>query len=170
MNAPNDLDFLENQPYDSLTLGQTATLTRTLTSADIGAFAALSGDVNPAHLDADYAQSTRFHGVIGHGMWGASLISALLGTQLPGPGSIYLEQSLQFLRPVRVGDQVCARVTVVAKDDTHHTVELDCELRNQHDERVISGRARVLAPTQKLRRPRPALPRLQLAPADAPLQ
>ncbi|MEG1116565.1 MAG: MaoC/PaaZ C-terminal domain-containing protein, partial [Janthinobacterium sp.] len=86
---PSDLpDVLVNVPYEELRVGQTAEQYRTLSRDDIAAFAAISGDVNPAHLDPAYAETTRFHGVIAHGMWGAALISRLLGTRLPGPGTI----------------------------------------------------------------------------------
>ena len=96
-------DFIENVLYDEMTVGQSARLIRTLSVEDIQAFAAVSGDTNPAHLDPEYANDTLFHGVIGHGMWGGSLISTVLGTVFPGPGTIYLEQNLHFSRPVRIG-------------------------------------------------------------------
>lgn len=96
-------EWQENHTFDELTIGQSARLLRSLRPEDIQAFAAVSGDTNPAHLDADYANDTLFHGVIAHGMWGGVLISALLGTQFPGPGTIYLDQVLHFTRPVRVG-------------------------------------------------------------------
>lgn len=117
MNQAADLDIIENITYDELSIGQSATLTRSLTLDDVRAFAAVSGDINPAHLDAAYAEQTIFHGVIGHGMWGGSLISAVLGTQFPGPGTIYLNQDLDFTKPVRIGDTLHVTVTVVAKDD-----------------------------------------------------
>ena len=103
--APHDdLATVRNRTFDELAIGDSATIERTLTTEDIQLFAVLSGDVNPQHLDADYAASTRFHGVIAHGMLGGALISAVLGTRLPGPGTIYLGQTLKFLAPVRVGD------------------------------------------------------------------
>ena len=76
----------------------------------------MSGDTNPAHLDAEYANDTLFHGVIAHGMWGGALISALLGTRFPGAGTIYLEQVLHFVKPVRVGDTLAVTVTVLTKE------------------------------------------------------
>ena len=87
-NTTNDIqdEWLENYPYDEIDVGDSAYIQRTLTMADIQAFAAVSGDTNPAHLDPEYANDTLFHGVIGHGMWGGSLISTVLGTVFPGPG------------------------------------------------------------------------------------
>ena len=105
-------NLIENRTFDEIAVGDTASLTRTLTADDIQLFAAVSGDVNPAHLDPVYAETDMFHRVIAHGMWGAGLISAILGTELPGPGAIYLGQSLRFTRPVGVGDTITACVTV----------------------------------------------------------
>ncbi len=152
-NDPKN-EWLENYPYDDITIGQTARAVRTLTVADIQAFAAVSGDTNPAHLDPAYANATLFHGVIAHGMWGGALISSLLGTVFPGPGTIYLEQNLHFSRPVRVGDTLNVTVVCTAKHDDKKTIDLDCLLVNQKGERVLSGVAKVMAPTEKLRMPR----------------
>src|SRR6476620_3056254 len=96
----NDLEFLRNRTFDEIVLGEQATIQRTLTAADIQLFAAMSGDINPQHIDAEFAASTRFQGVIAHGMWGGALISAVLGTRLPGPGTVYLGQTLEFHGPV----------------------------------------------------------------------
>lgn len=155
-------EWLENITYDELQVGQSARLLRTLSMADIQAFAAVSGDTNPAHLNSDYANDTLFHGVIAHGMWGGALISALLGTQFPGPGTIYVSQDLHFTRPVRVGDTLTVTVTVRAKEAEKKIVELDCQIQNQHGVQVLSGVARVLAPSQKVRRARMAAPRIVL--------
>lgn len=160
--SESEQDIVENTTYDELSIGQSATLTRTLTLNDIRAFAAVSGDTNPAHLDPAYANQTLFHGVIGHGMWGGALISAVLGTQFPGPGTIYLHQDLDFTKPVRIGDTLRVTVTVTAKDDLKKRVELQCEVCNQHDEVVLRGLARVMAPTQKVRRPKISAPQIQL--------
>ena len=148
MNTTNDLNYLENVTYDELAIGQGAAMTRTLTLDDIRAFAAVSGDTNPAHLDPEYADDTLFHGVIAHGMWGGALISALLGTRFPGPGTIYLRQDLSFTRPVRVGDTLTVSVTVTAKDDAKKRVELDCVVTNQKGDTVLQGAAKVIAPDQ----------------------
>ena len=163
-------DFIENITFDELAIGQSARLVRTLSQSDIQAFAAVSGDTNPAHLDPAYADATLFQGVIAHGMWGGALISAVLGTQLPGPGTIYLEQALRFSRPVRVGDTLTVTATVLSKDDARKRVELDCQVSNQHGERVLSGVAKVLAPTEKVRQPRTPLPQLRLFDPEARLK
>ena len=155
-------EVIANVVYDDITIGQSASQVRTLSNADIQAFAALSGDVNPAHLDAAYAENTLFHGVIAHGMWGGALISTLLGTELPGPGTIYLEQKLQFVKPVRVGDTLTITATVTAKDDIKKRVTLDCKIVNQHGAAVVLGSALVIAPTEKVSRPRSHLPELKL--------
>ncbi len=163
-------EYTNNVTYDEIQLGQTARIVRTLTLEDIQAFAAVSGDTNPAHLDPVYAQATLFHGVIAHGMWGGALISALLGTVFPGPGTIYVEQALHFSRPVRVGDTLTVTVTVTAKEDEKRRVELDCQVINQRDERVLHGMARILAPTQRVRRLRVNAPHIQLFDPDARLR
>lgn len=160
-------DFIENVLYDEITVGQSARLMRTLTVEDIQAFAAVSGDTNPAHLDPEYANDTLFHGVIAHGMWGGALISALLGTEFPGPGTIYLQQDLHFTKPVRIGDTLTVTVTVTAKDDAKKRVDLDCLVINQQAERVLYGTARVLAPTLRVKRPRASVPHIQLFDPEA---
>ena len=164
----NDLaDIIENITYDELRVGQSASLSRTLSAADIAAFAAVSGDVNPAHVDPGYADHTLLHGVVAHGMWSAALISQLLGNSLPGPGTIYLAQTLQFLKPVRIGDQLRVSATVTAKNDAKKHVLLDCEIRNQSGDVVLTGVATVSAPVEKVCRPRTHLPQFCL-PATPP--
>lgn len=159
MNSETNLpDMIVNVIYDELQIGQTASYIKTLSNADIQAFAAISGDVNPAHLDPEYAGKTLFHGVIAHGMWGGALISSVLGTQLPGPGTIYLEQDLHFVKPVRIGDTLTTTVTVAAKDDEKKRVTLSCEIVNQHGARVVFGNALVIAPVERVSRPRAHLP------------
>jgi len=162
MNLPLESELIENYTFSDIKIGQSARLLRTLTVEDISAFAAVSGDTNPAHLDPDYANDTLFHGVIAHGMWGGSLISALLGTQFPGPGTIYQDQALHFTKPVRIGDTVTVTVTVTAMNPANKSVELDCLVINQRGERVLSGVAKVLAPTIKVRLPRVQAPQIQL--------
>jgi phosphate acetyltransferase len=170
MNLVVPQDYLENVIYEEIRIGQSARMVRTLTLADINAFAAVSGDTNPAHLDPIYADATLFHGVIAHGMWGGALISALLGTVFPGPGTIYLEQALHFSKPVRVGDTLTVSVTVTAKEDDKKRLDLDCQVLNQKGERVLHGLARVMAPTQKVRRPRYNVPHIQLFDPEARLR
>ena len=168
MNMENENNALiENITYDELFIGQSARLLRTLTLEDIQAFAAVSGDTNPAHLDPEYANDTMFHGVIAHGMWGGALISALLGTKFPGPGTIYLQQDLHFSRPVRIGDTLAVVATVQSKDDEKKRVELDCVVQNQNGEKVLHGTARIIAPTQKISRPRLSAPHIQIFDPEA---
>jgi 3-hydroxybutyryl-CoA dehydratase len=131
--------------FDELTVGQSAELTRVAGLADIEAFAEVSGDTNPVHLDEAYAKTTPFGGRIAHGMLSAAYISAVLGTRLPGPGAIYLSQSMRFRRPVKVGDPVVARVTVKALDEKrgHATLETVCEVNGKT---VVDGEAVVMVP------------------------
>ncbi|HEY0956903.1 MAG TPA: bifunctional enoyl-CoA hydratase/phosphate acetyltransferase [Roseateles sp.] len=154
--------MLRNHTFDEIAVGDSASLERQLTQEDIQLFAVMSGDVNPAHLDAEYAAATQFHGVIAHGMWGGALISALLGTQLPGPGTVYLGQTLHFRAPVRVGDRLTVTVTVSAKDEARRRVTLACCCVNQDGQAVIDGEASVLAPTEKIERPATMLPEVRL--------
>ena len=109
---------------EDLSVGQSAARDRTVTEADIIAFAAVTGDENPVHMDQAYAATTPFKGRIAHGMLSAGYISAVLGVDLPGPGAIYLSQSLRFRRPVRIGDTVEAKVTVAAIDPAKAQVTL----------------------------------------------
>lgn len=150
--------YIENKIFSELTVGDTASASRTLNREDIDLFAALSGDVNPAHVDEAFAQSDMFHAIVGHGMWAGALISSVLGTQLPGPGTIYLEQTLHFVAPVKVGDSVTATVTVQEKREGKHVVLLECVCTNQHGQEVVRGKAVVIAPQEKVKRPRVALP------------
>lgn len=136
---------ISNRTYEQITIGETATLTRTVTRADIEAFAAVSGDRNPAHLDDDYARRTPFGEVIAHGMFSGALVSTVLGMQLPGPGTIYLEQSLRFRRPVKVGDTLTVTLTCREKLEKRR-ITLDCEVRNQNGDVVTTGTASVIAP------------------------
>jgi phosphate acetyltransferase len=156
MNEITPLDIIENHTFDEIKVGDGAQLQRTLSMEDIQLFAAMSGDANPAHVDPEYAKNTQFHGIIAHGMWGGALISTLLGTQYPGPGSIYLGQSLRFEAPVHVGDTLTVKVTVTAKDERHHHVTLDCSCTDQDGQVVITGSALIKAPTEKIKRPRMA--------------
>ncbi len=123
--------YIENKTFDQISVGDHAELSRTLGPQDIELFAVMSGDVNPAHVDEEYAKSDIFHQVIAHGMWGGALISAVLGTELPGPGTIYLNQSLSFRRPVFLGNTVTVRVTVKEKIDAKKRLIMDCEAFNQ---------------------------------------
>jgi 3-hydroxybutyryl-CoA dehydratase len=130
---------------EDLSEGQSAELTRVASLEVTQAFAEVSGDTNPIHLDEAYAKSTPFGGRIAHGMLSAAYISAVLGAKLPGPGAIYLNQTLRFRRPVRVGESVTARVTVKAIDAErgHVTLTTVCEVNGKV---VVDGEAVVLVP------------------------
>lgn len=160
---------IENRTFDEISLGDEASLSRTLTWEDIELFAAMSGDVNPAHVDREFAKDDMFHRIIAHGMWGGALISTVLGTELPGPGTIYLGQTLRFRRPVGLGDTVTVTVRTVVKDDTKGHVTLDCQVVNQNNETVIEGTAEVLAPTEKICRERVPLPAVELQEREVPV-
>ena len=156
------VQYIENKTFDEIQVGDTAELTRTLKRDDIELFAVMSGDVNPAHVDAKFAKSDMFHKVIAHGMWGGALISAVLGTELPGPGTIYLNQSFRFRKPVGIGDTVTVTVRVSEKRPEKKRVVLACACVNQAGETVIEGEAEVIAPVEKVRRPRVVLPEVHL--------
>jgi phosphotransacetylase/acyl dehydratase len=156
------MSFIENRTFDELKIGDSAQIKRTLTPKDIELFSIMSGDVNPAHVDVEYAKDDMFHKIIAQGMWGAALISTVLGTELPGPGTIYLDQTLKFTAPVVPGDTITIVVTVTGKKSDHHIVDLECKCLNQNDKVVISGVATVMAPTVKVKRPRIELPKAVL--------
>lgn len=154
------MEYLENRTFDEIQVGDSASLTRTLTEKDIQVFAIMSGDINPAHVDIEYARSEMFHKIIGHGMWGGALISTVLGTQLPGPGTIYISQNIRFKKPVAIGDTLTVKVTAIEKKPEKNRVVFSCECHNQRDEMVMEGQAEVIAPTKKIRRPKAILPEI----------
>jgi 3-hydroxybutyryl-CoA dehydratase len=122
-------------------VGQSHVMTRTITAADVDAFAQTTGDTNPVHLDESYARTTRFEHRIAHGMLVGSLISGLLGTEFPGPGTIYMSQGLTFLRPVYLGDTLTVTVTVTKYRPEKAILSLDTAITNQRGEKVVSGEA-----------------------------
>ena len=136
---------MQGRFFEDLSVGDSAGMTRTVTDEVIQAFAEVSTDSNPVHLDQAYAEGTMFKGRIAHGMLSGAYVSAVIGMQLPGPGTIYLSQSLRFRRPVRLGDVVDVRVTVQALDPARGEVTLStvCEVAGK---RVVEGEALVLAP------------------------
>ncbi|WP_031555002.1 bifunctional enoyl-CoA hydratase/phosphate acetyltransferase [Parvularcula oceani] len=146
--------------WQDLAIGEEASLTRRLTMHDIAAFAGISGDVNPAHMDEAWARSGPFHGIVAHGAWTASLISTLLGTELPGPGTIYLRQDFRFTAPVRVGDEVRATVQVAGKPEDGRVL-LACRVSGGEGD-VLVGEAEVLAPREARAVDLPDLPALLL--------
>jgi phosphate acetyltransferase len=150
MNGTLTPTCITNKTYDEIKLGDSANLTRTLTKEDIQLFAIVTGDMNPAHLDENYAKTDVFRQIVGHGMWTGSMFSTLLGMYLPGPGTIYLNQTLKFLKPVRIGDTVTASVRVTAKDDKHQHLTFQTLCVNEQGEHVIEGEALVKAPSEKI--------------------
>lgn len=133
--------------YEDLAVGRKASFGKTITEADIVLFAAVTGDTNPMHLNEEYAKETIFGERIAHGMLAAGLITKVMGTQLPGPGTIYLSQSLRFRRPVRIGDTVTATVEITALNPEKHRVSLRtvCTVRG---EPVLEGEALVTVPSR----------------------
>lgn len=154
---------LNNHTFDEITVGQQAVLKRTLTDKEVALFAAASGDVNPVHLDEEYASHTPFKQRIGHGMWLGGLISSMLGTEFPGPGTIYLSQNLQFKRPVFLDDEIEIVMTVTEKHAKKPIVTMECIVSNQHEEMVALGTAVVMAPTEKMSVNAPELPKVEVA-------
>jgi 3-hydroxybutyryl-CoA dehydratase len=148
VGLPVDIDCSGNQElwevFKMVEIGETASLTRKITDSDIHQFAELVGDYNPVHVDDAFARKTRFGRRIAHGMWGVSLISAVLGTRLPGPGTIFLSQTVQFVAPVYPGDKVTAQVTVSDIREDKPIVTLETICHNQDDELVVKGEAVVL--------------------------
>ena len=133
--------------FEDLQIGQTASLAKTITEADILLFAAVSTDTNPVHIDADAAKRSQFGERIAHGMLSAGLISAVLGTRLPGPGTIYLSQTLKFLAPVRIGATVTATAEIIALDPARRraTMRTVCRVGETV---VIEGEALVMVPSR----------------------
>ncbi len=149
---------ISNYTYDDITIGQTATYSKLIEERDVQLFAAVSGDVNPLHLDADFAATTQFGERIAHGMLSGAIISAAIAMELPGPGTIYLGQSLRFRLPVKLGDTITVNLQVIDKTDKRGLVSLDCKVFNQHGQLVVTGTAEVMAPREKLSLERPGLP------------
>jgi 3-hydroxybutyryl-CoA dehydratase len=138
-------DEMHGYYLEDLKVGMSAVFGKTVSEADIVAFAGVSGDTNPIHLHDGFAKTTRFGQRIAHGMLGGSFISAVIGTKLPGPGSLYVSQSLNFKAPVKIGDTVTARVEIVEIEPTRRRVRLMTECRCG-DTVVIDGEAVIMAP------------------------
>lgn len=145
----SEANTLTNVTFDEIAIGDTAQYTRLVTEREIQLFAAVSGDHNPVHLDPEYAGKTQFGECIAHGMLTGAFISAAIAMQLPGPGTIYLGQNLQFRAPVTLGDTVTVNLTVIDKHESKPWVTIDCKVVNQNDVTVAKGEAKVMAPTVK---------------------
>jgi len=129
--------------FDAIKVGDTRTLTRTISEADVRRFVEMTGDDNPLHVDRAYAEATSFRDIVVHGMLGASFISTVIGTQLPGPGALWVAQNLEFLLPVRLGDTLQVSCAVTAKHDRDRLLELDTTIVNQSGQMVLSGSGKV---------------------------
>ncbi|MGD9292329.1 MAG: bifunctional enoyl-CoA hydratase/phosphate acetyltransferase [Gammaproteobacteria bacterium] len=159
-------EMIENHPYEEIRVGQTAELQRTLTRDDIVLFGKVSGDLNPTHVDADYASKSAIGTITGHSLWSSGLISSLLGNLLPGPGTVYRKQDVQFHRPIALDDRVTARIRVREKGDDNRVV-FDCDVVNQRGETVMSGVAEVTAPSEKISVPKSELPEVSVRHHDS---
>lgn len=158
--------YLENRVFDEIEIGQSAELQRTLTRDDVALFSKVSGDLNPTHMDDEYARARGAKGIVGHSLWATSLISSLLANLLPGPGTIYRQQASTFHRSVELGDVLTARVKVIEKG-AEALVTLDCQVTNQRQEPVMTGRATVVAPTEPLRIEVPELAEISIRHHDS---
>lgn len=130
--------------YEEIEIGDSAAFSKTIAEIDIYQFAGITGDFNPMHVDKEYAGTTFFKERIAHGMLTASFISTVLGMKLPGPNTIYLEQTVRFLAPVKIGDTICARVEVIEKIDAKKQIRLRTTVTNQHGKTVVDGEALVM--------------------------
>lgn len=152
------MDFLENKTYDELQVGDAALFSRTLTQEDIWLYAYVSGDYNPVHIDEEYAKTTIFKGTVAHGMFYAAMLSSAVANLLPGPGTIFLSQEFKLRNPARVGDVLSGEIKVVEKKRLKNIMIIECVIKNQDDKTVFSGTSVVIAPTEKLKLPKPRLP------------
>lgn len=135
---------MQGKTIHELAVGDSASTAKTISESDVYQFAGITGDLNPAHVDEQYAAGTRFGGRIAHGMLSAGLISAVIGMQIPGPGTIYIGQDLKFLAPVHIGDTVMATVTVKELDVERNRVTLETICENQDGKMVVDGVALVM--------------------------
>lgn len=156
------MSLMKNYTLDELSVGQTATFSKTLTRADMVLFARCSGDANPVHLDDEYAATTAFGGPIGHGMWTGAVVSAAIATSLPGPGSVYRSQNLTFKTPVHPEDEITVHLTVTSIREKLRLVEIACEVLNQEGKLVARGVAEVIAPAERLEIPAAVLPAIRI--------
>lgn len=156
------METVTNRPFHEIVIGDRCERKHRVTELDLQLFARVSGDHNPVHLDADYAATTPFKGQIAHGMFTGALISAALAMNLPGPGTVYLGQNLSFRKPIMIGDELTVILEVTTKHDSKPIVTLGCTVMNQDGKTVATGEATVMAPTEKMTVPVPALPPLHL--------
>lgn len=140
---------ITNLTIDEINVGDSASYSRLVTEREVELFAAVSGDHNPVHLDPEYAATTQFGECIAHGMLTGAFVSAAIAMELPGPGTIYLGQNLQFRAPVLLGDTVTVYLEVIEKHDTKPWLKLSTTVKNQDDKEIARGEASVMAPAKK---------------------
>ncbi|MGM0410806.1 MAG: MaoC family dehydratase [Bacillota bacterium] len=138
--------MLKGKKIKEMEIGEKASFTKTITEADVVNYAGVTGDFNPAHINEEYAKNTMFKGRIAHGMLGAGLISAVLGTKLPGPGAIYVSQEVNFTAPVKINDTITAEVEVLEKNEEKNRVVMKTTCSNQKGKAVIEGKATLMPP------------------------
>ena len=156
------MPIISNHTYEEITIGQTEEYSKSVEERDIQLFAAVSGDVNPVHLDPAFAARTSFGERIAHGMLTGALVSAALAMKLPGPGTIYVSQSLRFRQPVKIGDLITVSLEVKSKEDRRRTVTLDCRARNEAGKIVAQGEAQVIPAGEKITVETAALPEIRV--------
>jgi 3-oxoacyl-[acyl-carrier protein] reductase len=149
--------------FDAISVGDTRSLTRRITEADVRRFVEMTGDDNPLHVDRDFAEATSFKDVVVHGMLGASFISTVIGTQLPGPGALWVTQNMEFLLPVRLGDELTVTCTVLRKHDRERLLELETKITNQNQQVVLAGQGKVKLLAGKAADPAPQEDRPKVA-------
>lgn len=137
---------MKGKTISELKLGDKASFEKTITETDVYLYAGITGDLNPAHINEEYAKNTMFEGRIGHGMLTAGLISAVLGMKLPGPGTIYMGQELRFTAPVRIGDTIKAEVEVIEMIEEKNRIKLRTTCTSQSNDVVLNGIATVMPP------------------------
>ncbi len=157
------MNTLNNVTISEIAIGQKATYSKTSTAEDIQLFATVSGDVNPVHLDDNYAKTTQFGQRIAHGMYTGALVSAALAIELPGPGTIYLGQEIKFKAPVFIDDTITVELEVETIREDKAIVGLLCTCTNQHGKKVAIGKATVIAPQEKITMEAPELPKVSIA-------
>jgi 3-hydroxybutyryl-CoA dehydratase len=153
---------LQSYTFDELPIGKKATYTRTVTEQDIALFAVVSGDVNPLHLDAEFAKGTMFGERIAHGMMTGAIVSAALVMALTGPGAIYRSQSLRFRRPVKIGDVITVHLEITERNEDKKVLTIDCNCINQNGESVALGVAEIVAPSEKVSVELPPVPKVTI--------
>ena len=136
--------FVVERPYEEITIGESAAITKTISEADIVNYAGIIGDFNPLHVNAEYAKKSMFGERIAHGMLTASFLSTLVGCCLPGINALYLSQEVKFVKPVKIGDTITASAEVIEKIDAKRRLVLKTEISNQRQEIVVAGKAVVM--------------------------